>query len=637
MARVDFEHRRGIGHLVPGLLEHTAQVQGHVVFVEDEAGRRFGQAPADLDVTHALAEQFLEPGDHGRCRFLAGLVRLAGGGIEFDLALADVAQLLAGIFGQVARHPLVDAIGHQQHLDPLGLERFELRTALGGGVGVGGDVPDDLLPGLHAADVVIQRNGRRRTIGPGRGEAQQFGDALAIAGVLGDAFLEHAAEGGPEGRILLRLVGGQLVEQIEDAFRAGTADAFDLAILLKDLAADVERQVVGVDHTAHEAQVGRQQLFAGIHDENTTDVELEALALLAAVHEIEGGLGRHVEQRGEVLVALDTVVGPGQGVVEIVAQGLVEVLIVLVLELALRARPQGRGRIDGFPFLAGLAIVELGHADRKPDVVGVARDQAAQLPGLEELLFVFLQVQRHGSAALRHVDRFEGVLALPVALPAHALACRRTGAAAGHGDAVGYDEGRVKAHSKLPDQATVGLFVCSEGFEVASRARTRNGAEVGDQLVTVHADAVVMHAERARRGVEGYVDAQFRIVGHPVRMGQCLEAQLVAGVGGVRNQFAKEDFLVRVERMGDQVQDLGDFGFELSGFSSRAHGQGSREVWICPARWGCTARFSTASGGLPGWPGKTIRPPCGGRIATRSTDATQCSKTEIRWRGGSQS
>ena len=41
-----------------------------------------------------------------------------------------------------------------------------------------------------------------------------------------------------------------------------------------------------------------------------------------------------------------------------------------------------------------------------------------------------------------------------------------------------------------------------------------------------------------------------------------LEAQLVAGVGGVRDHLAEEDLLVRVQRVGDEVQDLLDLGLE---------------------------------------------------------------------------
>ncbi len=45
-----------------------------------------------------------------------------------------------------------------------------------------------------------------------------------------------------------------------------------------------------------------------------------------------------------------------------------------------------------------------------------------------------------------------------------------------------------------------------------------------------------------------------------------LEAQLVAGVGGVGNQFAQEDLLVAVQGVDHQVQQLLDLGLEAEGF-----------------------------------------------------------------------
>ena len=49
-------------------------------------------------------------------------------------------------------------------------------------------------------------------------------------------------------------------------------------------------------------------------------------------------------------------------------------------------------------------------------------------------------------------------------------------------------------------------------------------------------------------------------------VGQRLEAQLVAGVGGVRDQLAQEDLLVAVQGVDHQVQQLLDFGLEAQCF-----------------------------------------------------------------------
>ncbi len=226
-----------------------------------------------------------------------------------------------------------------------------------------------------------------------------------------------------EGGELLRLVARDLLEQVEHALHAGGLDPLQLAILLEDLAADVERQVVGVDDTADEAQVVRQELLGRVHDEDALDVELQPLALVASAHhQVERRLLRHVEQRRVALVAFDAVMRPGQRIVEIVAQRLVEVLVFLVRDLALGTGPQRGGRIDRRPLgRVRLAVLFGGHADREGHVVGILGDRSTQRPGLEELVLVGLQVQHHRGAALGDVGVFEAVLALAVAFPAHAL------------------------------------------------------------------------------------------------------------------------------------------------------------------------------------------------------------------------
>jgi hypothetical protein len=56
------------------------------------------------------------------------------------------------------------------------------------------------------------------------------------------------------------------------------------------------------------------------------------------------------------------------------------------------------------------------------------------------------------------------------------------------------------------------------------------------------------------------------------RVGQGLEAQLVGGIARVRDQFAQEDFLVAVQGMDHQVQQLLHLGLEAQGFLGRGFG-----------------------------------------------------------------
>ena len=131
----------------------------------------------------------------------------------------------------------------------------------------------------------------------------------------------------------------------------------------------------------------------------------------------------------------------------------------------------------------------------------------------------------------------------------------------------------------------------------AVRSNPAFPAERLDQFVAAHADAVVADGHGARVGVVADVDMQVGITRQQLGMLDGLEAQLVAGVGGVGDQLAQEDFLVRVQRVGHQVQDLGDFGLEGAGFGIRGH-RGSPDCMAMDTRICARRRGFQACAGL---------------------------------------
>jgi hypothetical protein len=88
---------------------------------------------------------------------------------------------------------------------------------------------------------------------------------------------------------------------------------------------------------------------------------------------------------------------------------------------------------------------------------------------------------------------------------------------------------------------------------------------VCNRLFGAHADAVVADGQGLGSRIEEHPDLEIRRVLEEGRVVQGLEAQLVAGIAGVGDQLAQEDFLVGVQRMRDQVQDLLDLGLERQG------------------------------------------------------------------------
>ncbi len=149
--------------------------------------------------------------------------------------------------------------------------------------------------------------------------------------------------------------------------------------------------------------------------------------------------------------------------------------------------------------------------------------------------------------------------------PAHAFACGQAGAARGHFHFVGNDEGAVEADAELADQLRILLLVAGQLAQEVAGAGLGNRAQVGDGFGAAHANAVVVDGDGVGGGIED-AHAQFAVAFQQRRLGQGLEAQLVGGVGGVGDQLAEEDFLVGVQRVDHQLQQLLDFGLEAKGF-----------------------------------------------------------------------
>ena len=271
----------------------------------------------------------------------------------------------------------------------------------------------------------------------------------------------------------------------------------------------------------------------------------------------------------------------GQRRLVVVADLLVELVVLLLRDVFFGAAPQGGGLVDGFPFtgfrhLTGLVVLAffplfLFHLDGQGNMVRVFADDALELPGVEVVTRVVFEVQDHAGAALGAFDLVYIKLAGAGAGPAHAFARRQAGAPAFHGDAVGHDEAGVKAHAELADQLRVAFLVARELGDKLARAALGDGAQVVDGFLLRQADAVVGDGQ----GFGGLVkaDAHLELRGAFVQAGvvQRFKAQLVAGVRGVGNEFPQKDVRVGIQRMRDQLQQLGDFG--LKGKSLFFHGE----------------------------------------------------------------
>ena len=275
-----------------------------------------------------------------------------------------------------------------------------------------------------------------------------------------------------------------------------------------------------VDDAADEAQVLRQQLLGIVHDEDALDVELDA-ALVVGLVEIERSLGGNVEEGGVLERAFGAGVEPEERIFPVAGDGLVELLVVFVLELGLGALPHGAGGVDlfGGAGLDGLLLLRVplalvvGEEDGEGDVVGVFLDDLLQTPAIGVLRAFFVEVDEDGGAgalARSRRDLFDFEAGFAVAGPPPGLVF--AGLARDDLDLVGDHEDAVEADAELADEVGVLAGVAGELREEVLGAGAGDGAEVGDEVFLVHADAGVGDGEGLVGFVEFEVDARDRCV-----------------------------------------------------------------------------------------------------------------------------
>ena len=252
-----------------------------------------------------------------------------------------------------------------------------------------------------------------------------------------------------------------------------------------------------------------------------------------------------------------------RGLVEGAGDRTIGLLVVLRRQFRFRPLPQRAGRID----LARLALLRL----QARSETGCCRNRRRRCARSRRLSRYFcasgfrcrtISVPRVTRAGILLAGRRDFEPAAARRRPGPDLV--RPGAAAGDDDAIGDHEGRVEADAELADQAGAVLGLGQAG-QKGFGAGTRDGAEIVDQLLPVHADAAVDHGKRAGLLVGHDADFGRRAVGDQIGRGDRLVAQLVAGIRGVRNQFAQENIGFRIDRVHHQVQQFGNLGLERLG------------------------------------------------------------------------
>ena len=589
MARVELEDALLRGHVALRRAQHALEVRHQAALGDHQAERRVGEARREAHLAHL----FLELDAEARAQRVERRLALGGGGLGPALERhVRVARRRERHSVELADHrdgEGIDRIGEVEHLVAAGLQPLDVRARLDLPPRLAEHVVDRLLPLLHPRLRVGQRG---QPLDRGALEAQERRDRVLLLGLHVERLLQDRAEARPERAVVLLALGGELLQCVEHLLDDLLLDRLGHPRVLEQLAAHVERQILGVDDAAHEAEPAREQLLGVVEDEDALHVE--AHPVLGVGHpQGERRLLREEDHPRELLHTLDLEGPPRERLLPVAGQVVVELVRLLVVDLAARALPERASLVDLLEALdVAVAFFARGlELDRPAQVVGVALHQVAEAHRIGELTVLAPEVQDDGSAvlgALGGLDR-EAALALRDPLV-------RLGAAAGRAaddlDPIGDEEGAVEADAELADErerAGLALFGFLQLLGELAGAALGDGAEVVDELLAAHPDAGVPDGQRVRLAVGDEADGQLDPGRRELGLGHRAKAQLVERVGRVREQLAQEDLAVRVERLDDEPQHLLDLGLEAvlglrigGGLGGLGVGHGPRKLAMSP-------------------------------------------------------
>ena len=264
-----------------------------------------------------------------------GLLGSLAGGV----VLVDLRHIGSNVLTHSLERELIHILRQQQHVIAAvehALYHGHLGQAL---TRVAGGVVDGLLVLGHTLGILGQGN---HLLLLGRPEQQQVGELIGLHAIARvDAVLKAAAKVLKELLVGLAVVVAHILKVGGYLLFHTLGDGLELTVLLQRLARDVERHVGGIHDAADKVVVVGQQVVALLHNQNVGAVERQALLVILAV-QIERRAARH-KQQGVVLErALGMEADGARWIVKVVERGLVELVIVLLLNIGAVLLPDRR-------------------------------------------------------------------------------------------------------------------------------------------------------------------------------------------------------------------------------------------------------------------------------------------------------
>merc|ERR1719468_952815 len=185
---------------------------------------------------------------------------------------------------------------------------------------------DVLLVFLHSGDIIIQR---AHLLSTSRGvESEHTSQLLSISAVLVDAKLYILTKLLVE-LLVVVFVLSNLLHSLHNLLDNVLTDDLEDLVLLEHFSGDVEWKILRVDNTLDKVQILRDDLLTVVHDEHTSDIQLNVVLLLV-FKQIKGSSLRNEQQGSELKLTLNREVLDSQMILPVIGQALVELSVLLV-------------------------------------------------------------------------------------------------------------------------------------------------------------------------------------------------------------------------------------------------------------------------------------------------------------------
>mmetsp|Transcript_32551 Transcript_32551/g.54503 ORF Transcript_32551/g.54503 Transcript_32551/m.54503 type:complete len:452 (-) Transcript_32551:35-1390(-) len=404
---------------------------------------------------------------------------------------------------------------------------------------------------------------------------------------------------------------GQVVEHLDTLLDKVLLDDSQNLVLLEGFTRDVQWQILGIDNTLDKLEPLRHKLFAVVHDEDTTDIQLDVVPLLlgTALEHVERGPLGCEKDSFEFELTFDREVFDSCVFFPVIGHGLIERHVLVMGHLVRLSHPDGLGVVQVLPLVAHffdllrllfflgfffvIYLFNLGlfgifffvfillvvgdllfgrlfsvQHDGESNELGVLLHKVFDALLFQVLRHVFLQVEDDASSTFQ------------AGIGSVGDGERSTGFGGPHVagvivvlgddlDPVGHQVGRVETDAKLSNHGDIRTG--RQGFHKGLGTRLGNGTQVVDQVGLGHTDTGIFNGESVVGLVGNKLDLKFRISIEDGWIGQRLVSNLIQCIGGVGDEFTQKDLLVGVKGVDDQRKKLVDISRECVAFGFSRH------------------------------------------------------------------